>query len=299
MADADLPIGLLALDIDGTLVGDDLVVRERTRAAIREAVARGVAVSLVTGRMATSAMPFARDLGLVQPIVAYQGALVRAMPARGESLGRLLRHRPLEASVAREAVEWTRAVGLDPHVNHLERFVVREGDPRAEDYSAFLGGRATFVPDLLAWLRRPVSKIIAVADAPIPVATLHEARARFAGRATATLSHPRFLEVLAPGVSKGEAVGWLARRLGVPLRRTLAIGDQYNDLEMIGEVGHGAAMPTAPEPVIAAARYVAAPLAEEGAAQLIESLVLAAPRRAVANAARLSRPVPARDGLPA
>ena len=63
-----------------------------------------------------------------------------------------------------------------------------------------------------------------------------------------TISHPRFLEFVAPGVSKGRAIRWLARRLGVPLGATLAIGDQWNDLEMLAEVGHGAAMPTRARP---------------------------------------------------
>ena len=68
-------------------------------------------------------------------------------------------------------------------------------------------------------------------------------------------------------------MAWLARRAGVPLGNVLAIGDQFNDLEMIAAVGHGAAMPHAPLPVRAAGRYVAPPLAEEGVAQLIEELV--------------------------
>ncbi len=60
----------------------------------------------------------------------------------------------------------------------------------------------------------------------------------------------------------------------------MAIGDQWNDVEMLGEVGHGAAMPTAPVEVRAAARYEAPPLADEGVAVMIETLVLADPERA-------------------
>ena len=103
---------------------------------------------------------------------------------------------------------------------------------------------------------------------------LDEGRAHFAGQAEVTLSHPRFLEFMAPGVSKGLGVRWLARRLGVPLSQCLAIGDQYNDLEMISEVGHGVAMPSAPAAVQAAARYVAPPVKEQGAAQMIERIAL-------------------------
>lgn len=282
------PIRLVALDLDGTVVGDDLIVPPRTKAAIQAAVARGVSVSIVTGRMATSAMVFARELGLRDPIVAYQGALIRDIPPAEEGhLGRLLLHRPLEPEAAREAIRWSRSIGLDAHVNHLERFIVRTDDPRAEDYSAFLGGRAVLVDDLLAWLKKPVSKVIAVATEPIDEAVLHEARARFAGRADVTISHPRFLEFLRPGVTKGAALAWLARRARIPLSAALAVGDQFNDLEMIASVGHGAAMPHAPEPVLAAGRYIAPPLADHGVAQLIEELVLADDDRARAAAGRL------------
>src|SRR5439155_8638348 len=133
------PIRLLALDIDGTLVGPDLGLRDRTVHAIRAAVARGVSVSLVTGRMATSARELADVLGLVEPVVAHQGAVIRSMPVDGRSLARLLVHTPLAADVARDAIHWSREFGVDPHVNHLERLVIRADDPRADDYSAFLG----------------------------------------------------------------------------------------------------------------------------------------------------------------
>jgi Cof subfamily protein (haloacid dehalogenase superfamily) len=283
------PIGLIALDLDGTLIGDDLLLRERTRSAIGAAIARGVSVSIVTGRMATSALRFARELGIRDPIVGYQGALIRAIPDDGDArLGRLLLHRPLAAAATREAIEWTRSIGLDPHVNHLERFIIRADDPRAEDYSSFLGGRAIVVDDLIEWVRQPVSKVIAVSEQPMDHSVLDIARARFEGRAAVTISHPRFLEFLRPGVSKGAAVAWLARRAGVPLANVLAVGDQFNDLEMIAAVGHGAAMPHAPGPVRAAARYIAPALADEGTAQLIEQLVLADPRAAARSSARLT-----------
>lgn len=295
------PVGLLALDIDGTLVGPDLVLGERTVAVVRAARAMGVRVSLVTGRMASSAMRFVATLGLDDPVVAYQGALIRGMPrpdhlqrwreaaddALTPPVGRLLRHTPLAAAVAREAVLWSRARGLDPHANHLERFILRADDPRIEDYSAFMGARAELVPDLPAFLTRPVTKVLAVGNGPLPLVLLNDARRDFAGRADATISHPRFLEFVAPGVSKGRALRWLARRAGVSLERTMAIGDQWNDLEMIDTAGHGVAMSTAPVQVREVATYLAPPVELEGAADLIEALVLSG-SGAAANARRLA-----------
>lgn len=283
-----LPIRLIALDIDGTLVGDDLIVGPRTRAAIRAAMALDVSVSLVTGRMVSSAMRFARELGLTAPVVGYQGGLIRDMPAAGSKrVGKLLLHMPLAAAAARDIVSWTMANGLDPHVNHLERFILRVNDPNADDYSAFMGAQAEFIDDLRS-LDHSVTKVLAVGEPPWPVDVAPLARAQFAGRADVTISHPRFLEFVAPGVSKGRAVRYLARRQGVPLGAALAIGDQWNDLEMLAEVGHGVAMPTAPAGVQAVARYVAPPVADEGVATMIEALVLASPREARAASERLA-----------
>ena len=296
MPDPLFPIRLIALDIDGTLIGDDLVVGPRTRAAIRAAMDRDVAVSLVTGRMVSSAMQFARDLGLTAPVVGYQGGLIRSMPEIEGRLGKLLRHSPLSAEVARDVIDWTRAHGLDPNVNHLERFILRADDPKAEDYSIFMGHRAELVPDLVAAIQHPVTKVLAVGEPPLPNDMAPAAKAAFAGRADVTISHPRFLEFVAPGVSKGRAVRYLARRLRVPLGATLAVGDQWNDLEMLAEVGHGAAMPTAPEGVRAVARYEASPVADEGVATLIEQLVLAAPDDALAVSQRLAAEAQERRG---
>ena len=284
----EFPIRLIALDIDGTIIGDDHEIAERTTAAVRRAMERDVAVSLVTGRMVSSAMRFAHDLGLTGPIVGYQGGLIRAMPMPdSRRLGKLLMHTPVQVDAARSILQWTRARGLDPHVNHLERFILRADDPKADDYSAFMGAQAELVPDLLEAIDHPVTKILAVGEPPIPTEVAPLARAEFVGRADVTISHPRFLEFVAPGVSKGRAIRWLARRLRIPLGATLAIGDQWNDLEMLAEVGHGTAMPSAPAEVRAAARYVAHPLEEDGAARMIEDLVLASPADVLANAARL------------
>jgi hydroxymethylpyrimidine pyrophosphatase-like HAD family hydrolase len=298
------PVRMLALDIDGTLVGPDVQLSDRITSVIREAVARGVRVSLATGRMPSSAVVFANQLGLSEPIIGHQGAVIRAMPdaaareaaARTDvalppfrgRVGKLLRHQPMRPEVVRDALAWCLANDLDPHVNHLERILVQEGDPHFADYSAYLGKAAEVVPDLAAAVRGPMSKVISVGEPPRPMELIAEARRQFAGRASPTVSHPRFLEFVAPGVSKGRAVAWLARRAGIPMSQVLTMGDALNDLEMIVDVGHGVAMATAPVEVRQHARYVAPPVDQDGAADLIEALVLASSADARRNAGRLA-----------
>ena len=281
------PIRLLALDIDGTLIEDDGVIGERTIRAVQAAMDLGVLVIVATGRMPSSAMGYVDALRIHGPLLAYQGALIRADPdpaharkrGTGLPLGRIVSHTPMTAEVARDIVVWVRGRNLDPHLNHLERFILRADDPGAEDYSRFNGVSAELAADLATAITHPITKILAAGEAEDVAAAFGPATEQFAGRAAVTVSHPRFLEFLAPGVSKGRALRRVARRAGIPLGQVMAIGDQRNDLEMIAAVGHGVAMPSAPAEVLAIARYIAEPVGDEGAAQMIERLVLG-PNRA-------------------
>lgn len=268
------PVRLLALDLDGTILGDDLRISARTRAAVDGALVRGVTVVLATGRMYRSALPYAVSLGLTGPLICYQGAYVRERPGVGAAPGAILRHVTMESAAARAAIRWSRENGLDPHVNRDDRLVMEVGDEDAPDYERLSGIGAEFVPDLVAATDGPITKVLAVGPAGLPARLLDAGRARFAGLAEVTVSHPEYLEFMAPGVHKGAALRWLGERLGIPLAETMAVGDQHNDLEMIAAVGIGVAMGGAPPEVRAAARHVTAPVAEDGAAQAIEEFVL-------------------------
>ena len=269
-----LPVRLLVSDLDGTILGPDGAVTPRVREALGAVRACGVTVVVATGRMYRSTSRLARELGLTAPLICYQGAYVRELPDADGTPGALLRHVTLPAPVAREVIRWTRERGLDPHVNIDDRLIMAVGDEGADDYERSAGVDAEFVADLVGLVERPVTKVLAVGPPGVPERLLEEARRAFAGRAEVTVSHPEYLEFMAPGVHKGAAVRWLARRLGIPLAATMAIGDQYNDLEMIMAAGWGVAMGGAPEPVRAAARFSTASYAEDGAALAVEALIL-------------------------
>jgi Cof subfamily protein (haloacid dehalogenase superfamily) len=269
------PVRLIALDIDGTLIGEDQVIGDRTKATVAEATRRGIEVALVTGRMATNAAPFAEALGLRGPIVGMQGAVIREMPEPGSGRrGRLLRHRVIPTHTVEAIVRWCGENGLAPHFNCLESMVIARDDPHLDRYRKFTDVPMELVDHIGEWLPRSVTKIVAVGEGEHAFEVLDAARTAFDGRASVTLSHPSYLEFLPPGVTKGEGIRWLARREKTPLEQCMAVGDQYNDLEMIAEVGHGVAMPTAPDPVKAVAEFVAPPVGEQGAAQMIERIAL-------------------------
>ena len=183
---------------------------------------RDVAVSLVTGRMVSSAMRFARELGLTGPVVGYQGGLIRAMPdARlaGGWASSCCTRRSRPTWPARSS-QWTREHGLDPHVNHLERFILRADDPRADDYSAFMGcaGRARPRP-ARGRSRTRSRRSSRSASRRIPIEAAPIARAHFAGRADVTISPPALPRVRRAGRFEGPGRALAGPAAAHPARR--------------------------------------------------------------------------------
>jgi len=68
---------LIAIDIDDTLINDSKEVTPATQQALEQAIAKGVIVTLATGRAYASAQAIARQIGMNVPIITYQGSLVK------------------------------------------------------------------------------------------------------------------------------------------------------------------------------------------------------------------------------
>ena len=68
---------MIAIDLDGTLLTDELIISSDTVKVIQQAVALGTIVTIATGRMFPSAKIFAQQLGINVPLITYQGAIIK------------------------------------------------------------------------------------------------------------------------------------------------------------------------------------------------------------------------------
>jgi Cof subfamily protein (haloacid dehalogenase superfamily) len=271
-------IRLLALDLDGTLIGDDLVISPRVRRAIAAAQERGVTVALATGRMFDSTLAFARELGVTAPLICYQGGLIQT-PDSDAPLYRAT----MERALMQEVLTWQTQRGW-----HLilyadsDVFIAKRQYPEAF-YRALLGERLIWVDDLSTVLEQhePV-KFITAAE-PLEADRIEaEMRCLFDGRMEVVRSHEMFVEGNPLGVSKGDALRRLAAHLDIPQAQVMAVGDQGNDASMIAWAGVGVAMGDGSPAAKAVADWIAPPLAEDGVATAIERFILA-PRSADAR----------------
>ena len=265
-----MPIRLLAIDLDGTLVNDRLEIDARDVAAVRAATAAGVHVVIATGRMFRSSLPYAEQLGLTGPIINYQGAVVRDI-----SSGEVLYKCELTLAMQRRVLEHVEP--RDWHVNVYvdERVYTARARPEADLYQKISMVPYEVVGPLSSWIRRESTKMVLVDLDPDDVpARMAELTSWMKGVATVTKSLAWFIEVINPEVSKARAVAMVASRLGVSQAEVCGIGDNKNDAEMIAWSGFGVAMGTAPEDVRRLAKYVTGTPEDAGVAQVIERFVL-------------------------
>jgi hypothetical protein len=250
-----------------------MVIPDQVRRAVAQAKQRGVTVTLATGRMLEAALPFARELQIEAPLICYQGGLIQAPDADSP-----LWHVTMDPQLVRDALAW-RAGGTDPKWHVVlyadDALFVAERRYPESFYRDLLGESLRWVDDLVSVLNhhKPV-KLLFVGDS-------HEAdqievalRQRFEGQMEVVRSHANFVEGNPPGVSKGEALSWLADHLGVPQERVMAVGDQGNDATMIKWAGVGVAMGDASPAAKAVADWIAPPFSEHGAAAAIECFIL-------------------------
>jgi Cof subfamily protein (haloacid dehalogenase superfamily) len=243
---------------------------------VREAIARmvetGTAGCLVTGRMYRATIPFARELGFDSPLICYQGAAI-IDPATDV----VLAHSALGNEVVREIIEIAERDRMHLQLYRNDEYYCEARNRFSELYAALSRAQPIIVPSLReAFAFSPSTKAVIVGDAPVAAEYAQRVGGMLDGRANVTRSLPEFVEILDPAVNKGAALRFVAKRLGVASDDTMAIGDSWNDAELLEAAGFGVAMGSAPPELRAIADAVVGDVAHDGVAEAIENYVMGA-----------------------
>ncbi|HKR21452.1 MAG TPA: Cof-type HAD-IIB family hydrolase [Pyrinomonadaceae bacterium] len=286
-----MAISLLALDLDGTLLNGRGQISDRNRTAIDKARAKGVHVALVTGRRFRDSRPIALELGLDVPVIAHNGALTKHAETL-ETVSVL----PLPLAAAREALRVGRELNADALLSDdHEGLGVLVYDR--------LSGENAAIHKYVAWARRihgeeegqrsvrQVNTLEEYLDHdPIHLAfsgacgKMDQLEERLHAELGATVKilgtkYPEqdftLIDVVNPAASKGAGVAATAAELGVNPGEIMAIGDNYNDLEMLLFAGTGVVMANAPLSLREiAGLHPTASNSEDGVALAIELFIL-------------------------
>jgi Cof subfamily protein (haloacid dehalogenase superfamily) len=258
------PFKALAVDVDGTLVDDTLEIRPRNLDALQRVIAGGCRVIIATGRMYRSALKYAEAIGTEEPMICYQGAVVRSRA------GEILREWPVAPAEAVAALEMARSEDLHINLYRDDVFYVERMSPGARRYAEVAQMEPQLVPDLMVLAKQGSTKIVFV-DTPERLRELAPlVRRTVEPRARVTFSLPDFLEVVDATASKGAALAFVCEAEGIRPSEVIAVGDAPNDVEMFRYAGLALAPRTSFPEALEEADAIIAPPGEDGIAELVE-----------------------------
>jgi Cof subfamily protein (haloacid dehalogenase superfamily) len=242
---------LLALDLDGTLLRRDGTVDERDIAAVAEAQAAGITVTIVTGRLHSGATGAARACAIEGAIACVEGSHLVEL-----ATGNTLVHHGMPDDVATLVRAAVTEHGLTPFV--FDRSGIHHehaGAPYA-DYISTWSPNLRIVEEDIVWRTVPLAAV-AVGDEASASAALailrQEPRVFSVGFPIHSYPGKHAVMVRAAGPTKGTALAELCHRAGCTLAEAVAVGDWLNDVPMFEVAGRSFAMGSAPDAVRAKA----------------------------------------------
>jgi len=248
------PIRLIAIDLDGTLLNSKVELPQQNRSALRRAHEAGIEIVLGTGRRHDFALPIAQSLGFDLWMLSSNGAVTRS--TRGETFHRDLLSKETAQKLARTMRKFRNYMVLTFDRTGAGAIVCENHDQLYGVIQRWMEKNAPFI--------RFVSPIEdALTEDPIqamfcgPVQLMDSAQddlaaCGFSADFTALRTQYDYrdlciVDILNAGCSKGHALERWARHRGIDRSEVMAIGDNYNDVEMLTFAGHPVIMGNACE----------------------------------------------------
>ncbi len=267
-------IKLVALDLDGTIVNEELEISPATTSLLRKIQAeKQIKVVLATGRMFPSALPFAYQLGLMDPVISYQGAMIRDINQFQENAKHYptLFHQAIDVNVAKTIVDLIHEHAFHANMYVDDQLFTTELNQHSLYYQKISGVVPQEARNLHTVLTGPPSKFMIIDDRCDEIIDiLHN---QFSNSVSICKSRHNFCEIVHASVSKWRAIERLMEQWDITADEVMAVGDQENDLSMIKGAGVGVAMGSAPDHVKAQAHYVTETVDEDGVVKAIHKFV--------------------------
>jgi len=270
---------LIAIDIDGTLLNTQSTITERNYAALKKAIAQGIIVALCTGRSYFMAQKVVGEFDFELPLVLHNGAQIV-----NSGDGQMIAHWTLAQETAQQGVMLMKEFALEPIVYDFHRgkhiLVYESIDPTNEAYVRYMSTKESILhqtDDLISYIDHNPMQLVAIHQESIirnvmPILKNHIDANVFTSGRLYNIEY-WFLEVLQSGASKATAVEHLAKLHNIDKKEIMAIGDNFNDLEMMEYAHLSIAMNNAPDEVKAVADFVTESNNDDGVAKAIERFV--------------------------
>ena len=261
---------LLAIDLDDTLLRDDNTVSDYTKAVLKKAQDKGIEVLIATGRMYQTAYPVAHRLGLGDvPMVLYSGGVIQRVESK-----ELIWERAIPPEVARKVLAITKEHNIYIQSYIDDKLLVHSETVFSRLYEEITGAKAVYVGDAIYDPQKGTNKLLVVEEPERMTEVIAILSKEVGHMVELVRSKVNFLEIVAPHVSKGEALAFMGEQLGIGLEDMVSFGNSENDISMLQVTGHSVAVGNAEEHVKTIAKEVCDTNEKDGVAKWIEANVL-------------------------
>jgi len=241
---------LIVSDMDATLLSDDHTVCERNREAISRFKANGGKFTVATGRVLPAVIMYMDAIAINAPAVLHNGAKIYDFEQN-----KALFSKPIEEErkpILRRVYEDMPFLGLEVYTESEKTYVYKHCKETAR-FKARGYDVCYTLPDEV-W-KEPWIKWLLVGDKEV-LDKIEPVYRRKYDRGYCVRSGDKFLDIVASGVSKGKSVLRVAELLGISRERTIAVGDNMNDIDMLKKAGIGIAVENAMDAVKEAADHI-------------------------------------------
>ena len=261
---------LLAIDLDDTLLRDDNTVSDYTKTVLKKAQDKGIEVLIATGRMYQTAYPVAHHLGLGDvPMVLYSGGVIQRVESK-----ELIWERAIPPEVARKVLSIAKEHNIYIQSYIDDELLVHSETEFSRLYEEITGAKAVYVGDAIYEPQKGANKLLVVEEPERMTEVIAILSKTLGDMVDLVRSKINFLEIVAPNVSKGEALTFMGKRLGISLEDMISFGNSENDISMLQATGHSVAVGNAEEPVKTIAKEVCDTNENDGVAKWIDANVL-------------------------
>ena len=154
-----MKIKMIASDMDDTLLNNERKISPRNLAAIKRALAAGIVFTLATGRMYRSIKPFAEQLQLDVPLIAYNGALVK-----GALSEKVYARKPMQLQTALDALSYCKEKDYYVQVYIDDELLVKEENEYSRMYSRISGVPTTAVGEAVYHITKAPYKLLLMTE---------------------------------------------------------------------------------------------------------------------------------------
>lgn len=271
---------MICVDVDGTLLNSEHRISAATRKAILS-ISNKILVVLVSARPPAGIRCFTKEMGIKAPVISYNGALVF------DEQSNIIYSKTIPAGIIRniyyqyknnislnlyakdkwyvgEEDEWVKKegeiTGLQPEIMNMEKLICDKDNKQ----------RKNIIKEI-SDITKGINKVLLIGS-PWDIDKANNFLKKYKNQLEIYRSKPNYLEIVSKGVSKTRAIKMIQQRYDIDKSEIIAIGDNYNDLDMIKYAGLGVAMGNAPEQVRIDADKVTLSNDENGVASVIKDI---------------------------